>query len=177
MRTPENILSRWSQRKLESIGKSQSTPSSPKPSVAATERSDSNPPAALPAAQAFDPASLPPIESITAGTDIRSFLQLGVPDELARSALRRAWVSDPAIRDFIGIAESQWDFNDATAMPGFGALRADQIATLARNMLGNADDSAERIAVARAPSLQEAIEEKPLAGPRDGPAEEDDVQR
>jgi TorA maturation chaperone TorD len=33
-------------------------------------------------------------------------------------------VTDPAIRDFIGIAESQWDFNDPTAMPGFGPLTA-----------------------------------------------------
>jgi TorA maturation chaperone TorD len=29
--------------------------------------------------------------------------------------------------DFIGIAESQWDFNDPTAMPGFGPLRANDV--------------------------------------------------
>jgi TorA maturation chaperone TorD len=70
---------------------------------------------------------LPPLQSITAGTDIRSFLGSSVPVELTKAALRRAWVTDPAIRDFIGIAESQWDFNDPTAMPGFGPLRANDV--------------------------------------------------
>jgi hypothetical protein len=72
----------------------------------------------------FDPASLPPIESIVAGTDIRAFLQKGVPAALTRAALRRAWTSDPAIRDFIEVAENQWDFTDPAAIPGFGPLRA-----------------------------------------------------
>jgi Protein of unknown function (DUF3306) len=67
---------------------------------------------------------LPSIESITRRSDIRPFLQAGVPVELTRAALRAAWVADPSIRDFIGIADSQWDFNDPTAMPGFGPLEA-----------------------------------------------------
>ena len=71
---------------------------------------------------AFDPASLPPIESIAADTDIIAFLGAGVPAELTRAALRRAWTNDPAVRDFIGIAENQWDFNDPDAIPGFGPL-------------------------------------------------------
>jgi hypothetical protein len=70
----------------------------------------------------FDLASLPSIESIAADTDIIAFLRAGVPAELTRAALRRAWASDPAIRDFIGIAENQWDFNDPDAIPGFGPL-------------------------------------------------------
>ncbi|HWX58944.1 DUF3306 domain-containing protein [Bradyrhizobium sp.] len=70
----------------------------------------------------FDPASLPSIVSIAADTDIIAFLRAGVPAELTRAALRRAWTSDPAIRDFIGIAENQWDFNDPNAIPGFGPL-------------------------------------------------------
>jgi hypothetical protein len=70
----------------------------------------------------FDPASLPSIESIAADTDVIGFLRAGVPAELTRAALRSAWKSDPAIRDFIGIAENQWDFNDPNAIPGFGPL-------------------------------------------------------
>lgn len=70
----------------------------------------------------FDLASLPSIESIAAHTDIAAFLNTGVPAELTRAALRRAWATDPAIRDFIGIAENQWDFNDPNAIPGFGPL-------------------------------------------------------
>src|SRR6201999_2325152 len=86
----------------------------------------------------FDLASLPSIESIAANTDIAAFLRAGVPAELTRAALRKAWTSDPAIRDFIGIAENQWDFNDPHAMPGFGPLRAtDQIPALLCRVLGD----------------------------------------
>ena len=74
----------------------------------------------------FDPASLPSIDSITADTDIVAFLKFGVPTELMRAALRRAWTSDPAIRDFIGVAENQWDFNDPNGMAGFGRLDASE---------------------------------------------------
>ncbi|AWM02887.1 DUF3306 domain-containing protein [Bradyrhizobium amphicarpaeae] len=79
----------------------------------------------------FDLASLPTIESIAAHTDIAAFLNTGVPAELTRAALRRAWATDPAIRDFIGIAENQWDFNDPNAIPGFGPLDpSDNVADL-----------------------------------------------
>jgi hypothetical protein len=71
---------------------------------------------------ASDLSNLPPIESITAESDIRAFLAPGVPAELTRAALRRAWAADPKIRDFVGLAENAWDFNAAGAMPGFGPL-------------------------------------------------------
>lgn len=74
--------------------------------------------------EAFDPSSLPSIDAITAATDVRGFLQRRVPLELTRAALRQAWASDPSIRDFIGIAENQWDFNDPNAIFGFGSLEA-----------------------------------------------------
>ena len=84
-----------------------------------------------------DPATLPPIESITADSDIRAFLQSGVPADLTKAALRRVWTTDPAIRDFIGIAENQWDFTDPTAMPGFGPLEAtDDVRELVAQAMG-----------------------------------------
>ena len=70
----------------------------------------------------FDPATLPPIESITALSDATAFLRAGVPADLTRAALRRVWTVDPAIRDFVGLAENAWDFTDPNAMPGFGPL-------------------------------------------------------
>jgi hypothetical protein len=82
------------------------------------------PPADAPSPAAFDPASLPPVESIVADTDLQQFLQEGVPAELTRAALRSAWTADPAIRDFVGIAENQWNFNDHACIPGFGPLEA-----------------------------------------------------
>jgi hypothetical protein len=112
MSEPESFLSRWSRLKRESgtAGIEGEKPVEIEPSPDA---------AALPA---FDPASLPPIESIVAQSDVRPFLAAGVPPELTRAALRSAWSADPAIRDFIGIAESQWDFNQVDAIPGFGPL-------------------------------------------------------
>ena len=78
-------------------------------------------PTGVPNSQPFDLASLPPIDSIGANTDIAAFLRPGVPMELTRAALRRAWTSDPAIRDFVGLVENGWDFNNPDAVSGFGA--------------------------------------------------------
>jgi hypothetical protein len=107
MSDSENFLSRWSRLKHES---EVALPDKDAPSASS--------------APAFDPASLPPIESIVADSDIRQYLHADVPPELTRAALRSAWAADPAIRDFVGIAESQWDFNDHAAIPGFGPLQA-----------------------------------------------------
>jgi hypothetical protein len=41
---------------------------------------------------------------------------------LTRAALRRAWTSDPKIRNFVGLADYDWDFNAAGSMAGFGPL-------------------------------------------------------
>lgn len=73
-------------------------------------------------AQEVDLASLPSIGSITATTDVRPFLGPGVPLKLMRAALRRAWVVDPRVRDFRGLQENDWDFNDLSGIPGFGRL-------------------------------------------------------
>jgi hypothetical protein len=94
-------------------------------------------------------ANLPPIESIGAASDIRPFLAPGVPADLTRAALRRAWSTDPAIRDFIGLSENSWDFNAPDGVPGFGSLTPQRLA----RMNGEAASSGtERIA--RVPPLE-----------------------
>jgi hypothetical protein len=122
----EGFLQRWSRKKLDTEQReadepkldSAATPESAEPVPAGGDAS----PAAAAAKPEFDLSSLPSLESITAGTDIRAFLSPGVPAELARAALRRAWTADATIRDFVGLAENAWDFNDPNAMPGFGPL-------------------------------------------------------
>jgi hypothetical protein len=153
MSQSESFLSRWSRRKTQSSEPTAISPAGRAASAAAAKPDgQKTTPTALPKANetthaAFDPASLPMAESITAGTDIRPFLQPGVPAELTRAALRRAWATDPAIRDFVGIAENQWDFNDPTAMPGFGPLTAaDEAASLAAQTLGGGRDRSVQIA-------------------------------
>jgi hypothetical protein len=129
--SPKSFLERWSRKKIE--GEREASPSAEprttdvslpdQPDVPERPVADvAKLPAEAAPKPAFDLASLPSLDSITAATDIRAFLGPGVPKELARAALRRAWSADPAIRDFKGLAENDWDFTDPTAMPGFGAL-------------------------------------------------------
>jgi hypothetical protein len=132
----ENFVARWSRRKRQAEQDLQAR----KPAPASTPdrdtdtTGDANEPGAARTSAAcaeasadssappFDLARLPPLESITAESDVRAFLAPGVPPELTRAALRRVWTADPAIRDFIGLAENAWDFNDPDSISGFGTL-------------------------------------------------------
>jgi hypothetical protein len=150
--TEEDFLTRWSRRKRSSVEGVKAVPES------APVRADASPnsPEKVIAnvEPAFDPATLPPIDSITALSDISAFLQKGVPAELTRAALRRVWTADPAIRDFIGLAENAWDFTDPNAMPGFGPLESsDEV----RRMIA---DLVDRIGEAAKPGVPEAETEQ-----------------
>jgi hypothetical protein len=140
MTEAETFLSRWSRLKHQAAP-AENTPSSETRGTAVAHRNELSvapPETEAPIFQDPNPANLPSIETITVDTDIRAFLQSGVSAELTRAALRRAWVSDPAIRDFIGIAENQWDFTDPTAIPGFGPLlETDDIPSLVAQALGD----------------------------------------
>ena len=148
MTSPESFVSRWARLKRNS-----EIPSGNEPA----ETTIAQPETAPAADPAFDPASLPSIEAIDLNTDIRGFLQSRVPAELTRAALRQAWASDPAICDFIGIAENQWDFNDPEAMPGFGPLPEgyDMPGPLSQ-ALGGHDGLAEAI-----PQMSASIQQPP----------------
>jgi hypothetical protein len=117
--------------------------------------------------QAFDPATLPPIESIVAGTDIRAFLRTGVPAALTKAALRRAWTADPAIRDFIEVAENQWDFTDPAAIPGFGPIQAtDNLRQLVGQALGNLPEAPTDAPDATAAGIPQECSDTKVADPQ-----------
>ena len=96
-----------------------------------------------------------------------------MPPELTRAALRRAWAADPKIRDFVGLADYDWDFNAPGAMTGFGSLEMtdelrQQIARMVGRSLANeatetsaevqgkpAETSTESVAPAAEVSTQE----------------------
>jgi hypothetical protein len=136
MSADESFLARWSRRKrgAATAGRNRPTP----------ERTEDRAPCATPEApnsaeepgRLVDLASLPPIESISAGSDIRAFLAPGVPADLARAALRSAWSADPAIRDFIGLSENSWDFTAPDGVPGFGSVTVEEAQRLLRQLLG-----------------------------------------
>jgi hypothetical protein len=156
MTAPENFVSRWARLKSESDTDSKIEPAGNGPQREAVASADAQPPSLQQQDDVldgpFDPASLPSIEMITVDTDIRGFLQSRVPAALTRAALRQAWASDPAIRDFIGIAENQWDFNNPTAMPGFGPmLETDNMPALLARALGGRDKLADMIPEIPAP--------------------------
>jgi len=183
----ETFLSRWSRRKREASipppqgeggedrrsepggGDTSATP-------APLERVENPPhPDPLPASgeREFDPASLPPIESIGAGTDVSAFLRPGVPADLTQAALRRAWVADPAIRDFVGPAENAWDFNAPDGVPGFGPLRAiDDVQRLAAMVAGvlPPDDGEAAVRGKEAPAETPQAAVPPAPVPDEAPA-------
>jgi hypothetical protein len=143
MTQPDNFIQRWARLKRESdiehrIDTSRDGSAiEPKETVLVPpEASATQPRIDMAADEPFDPSLLPSIEAITANTDVRGFLQSRVPAELTRAALRQAWTSDPAIRDFVGIAENQWDFNDPNAIPGFGPLGVTDDQAILTQVLG-----------------------------------------
>jgi hypothetical protein len=134
MSDPENFLARWARRKQAAAENAddEAAPDAAAPAPVDPERAPEQPenkglpshgdPLSAPAAPSFELATLPPIESITASTDIQAFLAPGVPAEITRAALRRAWAADPAIRNFVGLSENSWDFNAPGGIAGFGPL-------------------------------------------------------
>ncbi|HYQ19767.1 MAG TPA: DUF3306 domain-containing protein [Xanthobacteraceae bacterium] len=150
MSEPENFIARWSRRKRESA---EDEAEATKPAAASgvpdeTAHTDDDrgeaggvPPARSSAsepASEFDWTKLPPVETITAESDIRAFLRAGVPPELTRAALRRAWAADPKIRDFVGLADYDWDFNTPGAIAGFGPLEmSDEVRRQIVQMIGS----------------------------------------
>lgn len=143
---PENFLERWSKRKITERDRSTADQTTTdkktaddrasgddQASAIVPPRSDATAPPS--SDETFDLTQLPSIDSIGANTDVTAFLRPGVPSELTRAALRRAWSSDPAIRDFVGLVENGWDFNDPSAMPGFGPISPEEVARLTAQII------------------------------------------
>jgi hypothetical protein len=164
----EDFLQRWSRRKqaaaLRARGQGGEQGGEDEPAAPdGTTANRSDPPI-------FDPATLPPIESITATSDIRAFLAPGVPVELARAALRRAWTSDPAIREFIGLAENQWDFTKPDSVPGFGSLEmTPELRRMVDQLVGDAPKEPPPSQVSIGPSNQR-MAATPVESPPPAPA-------
>ena len=123
MNDPDNFLSRWSRRKRQADEDKEKNETGETVAAPAPENQQGIPaaPGAAPSPE-FNVESLPPIETISAETDITAFMRTGVPETLKHAALRRAWASDPVIRDFVGLNENFWDAAGPDGIPGFGDL-------------------------------------------------------
>ncbi len=127
MSEPADFLSRWSRRKraaAEGVADEPVAAETPEEARAAPDDVKAPTEVASPTKPAFDITELPSLDSIGPDTDIRMFLQPGVPAALKHAALRRVWVSDPAIRDFRAPQEMDWDFN-SPGLSGFGEIGPD----------------------------------------------------
>jgi hypothetical protein len=183
MTEPENFLQRWSKRKL--ANEDEAPPQGDERSTQAEDKNEPAAPVAQDAGSAgkekpFDLASLPSIESIDANTDVTAFLSPEVPAELSRAALRRAWSTDPAIRDFVGLVENGWDFNDPNAMPGFGPITPAEVVRLAAHLFGEppAPKGGTPVEAAEDPALVASEGPKPteaLAAPADAVTSQQDA--
>ena len=137
--------------------------------------------------EAFDPATLPPLESLGCESDYTVFMRKGVPEAIRTAALRKAWMSDPFIRDFRGPAEYALDYTTAE----FDLLPTDDVAKMLERIfppkLPEPDPDAAPEAPAEAPAKVEAKAEPsakalrlpqkeaaplpPQSAPETGPAE------
>ena len=138
MTEPNDFLSRWSRRKRDARAEAETdagkltreqaaSTDAGLPQATLPKQANLPTPAPLQTDESkpediFDLSKLPSLDSIGPATDIRMFMQPGVPEALSRAALRRAWSADPGIRDFIGLAENSWDFTASDGMHGFGEL-------------------------------------------------------
>lgn len=145
----EGFLARWSRRKREAVRPPAEVPAPP-PAAAPPPPAEAPPP--------FDPATLPPVESLTVASDIRDFLRAEVPRALREAALRRVWTLDPAIRDFIGPADYAWDFNAPDGVPGFADKLTGELGELIAQAIGTKPDPAPE-----APQAPEAASAEALA--------------
>ncbi len=163
----EQFLARWSRRKREAkAGQTEPAPekAADAPGLASSDDAATvDHAAAEPVSPETELSNLPPIESIDAATDITAFLRKGIPQELSRTALRRAWSADPAIRDFVGLAENAWDFNDPNAMAGFGPLNcsAEQVDALVRRVVRGVVETAESPANPLTETAEDAVRPDP----------------
>jgi hypothetical protein len=154
----EGFLSRWSRRKREVVETPEAPPvelpvAEPPPSGVPVDQAGPAEQAAPPVERAacpipevpeIDPATLPPVESLTVESDFSAFLKPGVPTLLRNAALRRMWSLDPAIRDYIGPVDYQWDFNTPGGLPfGFANELTGDISKLLAQAIGKIEELAE----------------------------------
>ncbi|WP_424629410.1 DUF3306 domain-containing protein [Bradyrhizobium sp. SYSU BS000235] len=132
----KDFLSRWSQRKREA--KLQDTGDAVAKPLEDTEAQTGLTTEGA-ADEPFDLSSLPKLEDITEVTDITAFLRRGVPESLRNAALRKAWASDSAIRNYVNPAlDYAYDWNTPGGVPGNSELApGTDIAKMVQQIMGS----------------------------------------
>jgi len=164
------FLSRWSRRKRgEELPEPPAALEAPNAETPPIEAPTPEPIEAAPAEPEFDLASLPPIETLDASSDFSVFLKPGVPEALRTAALRKAWLADPLIRDYMSPLDYAWDFNTPGGLPyGFSNVLAETgeaLRMLVNQAIGQMEPEEEKPdAVVLAEAAAELPAPEPWAG-------------
>jgi Protein of unknown function (DUF3306) len=162
----ESFLARWSRRKDEARRNALDPPEADEaaavaPDATPQDTDDQTKRTTEPALTPEEIAALPKIDALTADTDITVFLRRGVPEALKNAVLRRSWMLDPAIRDFVGHARDYaYDWNVPGGVPGSGALQpGDDVAAMVRRIfsgpaVASSGQSADQAARDRATAVR-----------------------
>lgn len=118
---------------------------------------------------------LPDPDSLQPGDDFKAFLAKAVPDRLRRRALRRLWMSNPALANLDGLLDYGEDFTDkATVIENLqtayqvGKGMLSHVEELARQAAEDADPTQAE----PAPQEPELAETEPVAEPTPDPEPE-----
>ena len=66
--------------------------------------------------QILEDLGLPDPDTLEPGADFRAFMQKAVPERLRRRALRRLWLSNPALANLDGLLDYGEDFTDSATV-------------------------------------------------------------
>jgi Protein of unknown function (DUF3306) len=72
-------------------------------------------------AESDESLPLPSLDDILPGQDVSAFFQKHVPEALRAAALRKVWMTDPDIKDFIEMADYQLDYANPDSIPGWSS--------------------------------------------------------
>ena len=99
----------WSRRKAQvaSEGAAEARAAEAAQEAALAEKSD---------AEICEDLGLPDPDTLEAGDDFRAFMDKAVPERLRRRALRRLWLSNPALANLDGMVDYGEDFTDSACV-------------------------------------------------------------
>jgi Protein of unknown function (DUF3306) len=158
----EGLAQRWSRLKQQAREEQAAAKEAPTPQVPAPAETPADATKAEDKKEEkpFDPASLPPVESLTNESDYSLFMRAEVPEDLRQKALRQLWATDPVLS-----APEVFDMHnlDYNAVPTFPeGLRS--LYRVGRGVIDAAEAEAEEAA-------EKAAAEKAARAAGSGPAE------
>ncbi|POR49578.1 DUF3306 domain-containing protein [Bosea psychrotolerans] len=132
----EGFLTRWSRRKRAAAEQAEVLPPSP---VSEALPAEVEPQADAAQLEMVEPPSL---DLIDKDFDVAHWLKQNVPESWKLAAMRRAWESDPTIRDFENPARDYaLDWNTPGGAPGYGPLtESDDVEAMVRGIFGDAPE-------------------------------------